>query len=253
MLPGMAYAGSIAVTPGAGTTVGAGSDGTAQIPAHIICGASASATLYATCVNQAIVNASGQFLVLATQSGTWNVGITGTATVSGTVAATQSGTWNITNVSGTVSLPTGASNSANQTNGSQKTQVVDASNANLFTSGNPGFITGSTIQPASSVPINISTATTTTLVPLSAGKLIYVSAWDVIANGTGNFTLEYGTGTNCAGGTTLLTGAYPLVAQFGISKGSGIGVIYPIPASNGLCAVTSAAVQYSGSVSYTQQ
>lgn len=34
--------------------------------------------------------------------------ISGTATVSGTVAATQSGTWNITNVSGTVSLPTGA-------------------------------------------------------------------------------------------------------------------------------------------------
>lgn len=32
--------------------------------------------------------------------------------VSGTVAATQSGTWNITNVSGTVSLPTGASTEA---------------------------------------------------------------------------------------------------------------------------------------------
>lgn len=36
-------------------------------------------------------------------------------TVSGTVAATQSGTWNVTNISGTVSLPTGASTSANQT------------------------------------------------------------------------------------------------------------------------------------------
>lgn len=34
---------------------------------------------------------------------------------SGTVAATQSGTWNITNVSGTISLPTGAATSANQT------------------------------------------------------------------------------------------------------------------------------------------
>lgn len=32
----------------------------------------------------------------------------GSITVDGTVAATQSGTWNITNVSGTVSLPTGA-------------------------------------------------------------------------------------------------------------------------------------------------
>jgi len=33
--------------------------------------------------------------VAATQSGTWNVGITGTPSVSGTVAATQSGTWNV--------------------------------------------------------------------------------------------------------------------------------------------------------------
>lgn len=38
-----------------------------------------------------------------------------TQPVSGTVAATQSGTWNITNISGTVSLPTGAATSANQT------------------------------------------------------------------------------------------------------------------------------------------
>ena len=35
-------------------------------------------------------------------------------TVDGTVSASQSGTWNINNVSGTVSLPTGASTSANQ-------------------------------------------------------------------------------------------------------------------------------------------
>ena len=45
----------------------------------------------------------------------------------GTFPATQSGTWNITNVSGTVSLPTGAATSANQINASQKTQIVDGS------------------------------------------------------------------------------------------------------------------------------
>lgn len=38
----------------------------------------------------------------------------GSITVDGTVAATQSGTWNINNVSGTVSLPTGAATAANQ-------------------------------------------------------------------------------------------------------------------------------------------
>lgn len=43
------------------------------------------------------------------------------------VNAVESGTWNITNISGTVSLPTGASTSANQTNASAKTQIVDGS------------------------------------------------------------------------------------------------------------------------------
>lgn len=38
----------------------------------------------------------------------------GSITVDGTVAATQSGTWNVTNISGTVSLPTGAATSAKQ-------------------------------------------------------------------------------------------------------------------------------------------
>ena len=47
-------------------------------------------------------------------------------TITGTVAATQSGTWNINNVSGTVSLPTGASTATNQTTlGSQTTKIND--------------------------------------------------------------------------------------------------------------------------------
>jgi hypothetical protein len=108
------------------------------------------------------------------------------------------------------------------------------------------------IQPDSSAPINISTATTTQLVALVSGKKIYVSGWDVVAGGTGNFQLEYGTGTNCGTGTTALTGAYNLTAQSGLSRGAGVGVVFVVPAGNALCAVTSAAVQMSGSVSYTQ-
>jgi hypothetical protein len=49
--------------------------------------------------------------------------------VSGTVAATQSGAWNITNITGTVSLPTGAATSANLTTlGSQTTKINDGAN-----------------------------------------------------------------------------------------------------------------------------
>lgn len=40
--------------------------------------------------------------------------VSGSVTVSGTVAATQSGTWNINDISGTVSLPTGAATAAKQ-------------------------------------------------------------------------------------------------------------------------------------------
>ena len=58
-------------------------------------------------------------VVAASQSGTWNVGLSAGANVIGSISntafeATQSGTWNINNVSGTISLPTGAATSAKQ-------------------------------------------------------------------------------------------------------------------------------------------
>lgn len=68
-----------------------------------------------------VTGANGTFP--ASESGTWTVQPGNTANTTawlvtgtgGTFPATESGTWNITNVSGTVSLPTGASTAANQT------------------------------------------------------------------------------------------------------------------------------------------
>lgn len=114
-----------------------------------------------------------------------------------------------------------------------------------------GNLTG-IIQADASVPINISTATTTQLVALSAGKKIYVTNYKVIAGGTGNFKFVYGTGTNCGTGTTDLEGANNLTAQAGSSDGGGLGAILFVPAGNALCATTSANVQMSGHVAYTQ-
>ncbi len=108
------------------------------------------------------------------------------------------------------------------------------------------------IQSSASAAINISSATTTQLIALVANQTIYVTSWDVMAGGTSNFTLEYGTGTTCGTGTTTLTGAYPLIAQAGISKGNGLGPILIVPPGNALCALTSGNVQHSGSVSYAQ-
>lgn len=159
---------------------------------------------------------------------------------------------------------TGATGTANGLNVDASHATLTVANPAVGTTGaaNPGSqvsVGGDAnglIQPiqqtATSVAINISTATTTQLIALSSGKSIYITAWDVLAAGTGNITLEYGTGTNCGTGTTALTGAYNLVAQSGIAKGTGLGAIYVIPASNALCALTSAAAQMSGSVSYSQ-
>ena len=143
--------------------------------------------------------------------------------------------------------------SANQTSGTQKTQIVDGSNNVIASTNNALNVNGGVIQTGVSVPISISTATTTQLVALSGSTQIYVTSWNVVAAGTGNITLEYGTGTNCATGTHALTGAYNLTAQAGVSTGSGLGPILITPAGQALCALTSAAVQMSGSLSYNQQ
>lgn len=64
--------------------------------------------------------------VNAVQSGTWTTGRTWTLS-NGTdsIAAVQSGTWNITNISGTISLPTGAATSANQSTEITSLQLLD--------------------------------------------------------------------------------------------------------------------------------
>ncbi len=108
------------------------------------------------------------------------------------------------------------------------------------------------IQANASVPISISTATTTQLVAASGSARIYVTAWDVVAGGVGTIKLEYGSGTNCATGATALTGAYTLTAYSGVAKGIGLAPVFILPAGEALCAVTSAVAPMNGSVTYTQ-
>lgn len=73
-----------------------------------------------TSLDVVTANQGGTWSVDAVQSGTWTVtaqqatAANLNATVTGTVAATQSGTWNINDVSGTISLPTGAATAAKQ-------------------------------------------------------------------------------------------------------------------------------------------
>lgn len=87
-------------TPGTTNKVSIGTDGTVAINAALPTGSNAIGSITNTAFG--VNNASGASAVNIQDGGN-------SITVDGTVAATQSGTWNVTNVSGTVSLPTGAS------------------------------------------------------------------------------------------------------------------------------------------------
>lgn len=77
-------------------------------------------------------------------------------TVTGTVAVTQSGAWNITDVSGTVSLPTGAATAANQATEIGSLASIDTKTPAL----------GQALA-AGSVPVVLTAAQLTTLTPLA--------------------------------------------------------------------------------------
>lgn len=86
-------------------------------------------------------NLLGKVGIDQTTPGTTNKVSIGT---DGTVAATQSGTWNITNISGTISLPTGAATSANQTTEITALQLIDnpVGSVAAGTAGTSSYLTG---------------------------------------------------------------------------------------------------------------
>jgi len=109
------------------------------------------------------------------------------------VAAVQSGTWNVTNISGTVSLPTGAATSAAQTTGNASLSSIDGK---LNSLGQKAM--------AASVPVVL--ASDQSAIPVSATNLDIrdlTSASDSVAavqSGTWNIN-------NIAGTVSLPTGA----------------------------------------------
>ena len=118
----------------------------------------------------------------------------------------------------------------------------------------PASAQQSVVVPATmaSVAITVSSSTTTSLVAPITGKAIYVTAVDVIASGTGDIQFVYGTGATCGTGQNALTGNYPLTAQVGFTKGTGVGALWVIPSGNRLCVITDAAITYAGSLAYAQ-
>ena len=104
---------------------------------------------------------------------------------SGTLAATQSGTWNITNISGTVSLPTGAATAANQ-DGIIRDGTGDTTQANV-SSGRLHVDGSGVTQPVSG----------TVTVTDGAGALnVIVDSGTVSATQSGTWTVQPGNTAN---------------------------------------------------------
>lgn len=113
-----------------------------------------------------------------------------TQPVSGTVSAAQSGTWNINNLSGTVSLPTGASTAALQT--TLNTIFSSAIQQDqIYTSANGVFAIG--WDDTNGVP---------SAIPISAGT-IPVSGSIFSTTSTGRAVLANVTGTGTTGAVNL--------------------------------------------------
>lgn len=103
-----------------------------------------------------------------------------------------------------------------------------------------------------SAVINATASGNTELVALITDQVIYVCHFDFMASGAANVQLVYGTGTACATGETDLTGLYSLIAQVGISAGTGNRMLTKTAVSNALCIELSAAVNVRGLLTYAK-
>lgn len=142
----------------------------------------------------ATVVGTGTFATQAAQSGTWTVqpGNTANSTAwlvtgtGGVFPASQSGTWNITNVSGTVSLPTGASTLAEQQTQTTSLQLLDDA---IATTGSAvpakGVqITGTDGTNARAIKTDTSGELQVDVLTLPAKKQLFGTAQTVINTGT---------------------------------------------------------------------
>lgn len=114
--------------------------------------------------------------------------------------------------------------------------------------------TGVAVVPmtAATASVNIAAATTTQIAAAIPGQSIRVTAFYLVSAGANTMTFEYGTGTNCGTGTTVIGGAQTLATGSGAAMGTGVGTIIMVPAGQALCIVTGAAAQLSGFMSYAQ-
>lgn len=153
----------------------------------------------------------------------------GSLTVDGTVAATQSGTWNVTNVSGTVSLPTGAATLAEQQTQTTALQLIDDTVATLGTTTyteatTKGLIIGAVRRDADTTLAN----TTNEVAPLQvdANGRLKVEAFS-------GETLPVSLASTTITGTAAVTQSGTWTVQPGNTANTTPWLVTPTPATSG--------------------
>ncbi len=226
----------------------------------------------ASSLNATVVG-TGTFLTQAAQSGTWNVGITGTPTVAVSGTVPVSGTFfqgtQPVSLASAVTVAQATAASLNATVVGTGTFAVQASQSGTWNVGTittlPALPAGANVIgqvveiPAIGAAMNGTTAVTpqyatfstsasgvTSVVGASASKKIYVLRWSVSSNGATNVNLQSHTTTGNATGLRYLTqfasggGAYCPCGIMATASGEGLDVN------------NSAAVAISGEVTFVQ-
>jgi hypothetical protein len=140
------------------------------------------------------------------------------------LAATQSGTWNVTNISGTVSLPTGAATSANQPSniaiGASTASQTGNLEFGLVTSAAPTYTTG-TING-----LSLDTSGNLRVTGTQSG------AWSVrLQDGSGNSITSDARGSARPLAVEILDGAGAQITSFGGSNASVSATAAAVPGS----------------------
>lgn len=118
-------------------------------------------------------------------------------------------------------------------------------------SGGTGGLLAGMIQCDSTAIYDASTSGSTELKALTSGRSIYICGYSIIAGGTVNVKLIYGTGTACATGSNNMTPAFQLTAQAGLVDGSPFYRGLKTASANALCINTSAGIAVQAIVYYS--
>lgn len=256
---------NLQVTPGTGATISLEDVGAGVLVQRVKPTLGAAGTAVDVVGGSGVVTTGTQRVTLATDvalpTGANLLGKVGIdQTTPGTtnlVAAAQSGTWNVTNVSGTVSLPTGAATAAKQPAlGTAGTPSADVITVQGVTSGTPlmsasapatgAVYSGVTALTPKFAAVVASNSGATTIINAVSSKKIRVLAVEIMANGTVNAKWQSHTTP------TDLTGLAYLVANAGYVLPFSPSGWFETVSGEALDINLSAAIAVGGSVVYVE-